>query len=288
MRSSKQRILNETDKIEFGARSDTGHARQNNEDSLAMSPEMSLFIVSDGMGGLASGEIASRLAVDTVLTHCRQSDANATLALIGERIEGVSQTSNRLASAVRLANQVLQKAARENVAHYGMGATIAAVRCEGDRLSIAHVGDSRAYRLRDNRLEQLTQDHSFVAEQVRQGEMTEREASHSNLQNVLVRALGIDADVEVDVTEDLLLDGDTILLCTDGLTREVSDSQIAAVLLGTRDAQEAADHLVDLANESGGRDNITAIVLRPSSLRAGAFARMGRLGKWLGKFGSQS
>jgi protein phosphatase len=160
--------------MELGARSDTGHVRTNNEDSLAMSPEMNLFVVSDGMGGLASGEIASRLAVDTVLDHCRESDGNSTLALIGERIEGVSQTSNRLASAVRLANRVIQQVAREEATHRGMGATIVAVRFEGERMSVAHVGDSRAYRLRDGHLEQLTQDHSLVAEQVRQGEMTEQ------------------------------------------------------------------------------------------------------------------
>ncbi len=253
-----------------------------------MSPEINLFVVSDGMGGLASGEIASRLAVDTVLAHCRESDSNSASALIGQRIEGVSQTSNRLASAIRLANQAIQQAALENAAHRGMGATIVAVRCEGERMSVAHVGDSRAYRLRDGGLEQLTQDHSFVAEQVRQGEITEQEGSGSSLRNVLVRALGVDTEVEADVTEELLMEGDTILLCTDGLTCEVSDSQIATVLQGVDDAQEAADQLVDIANRAGGRDNITAIVLRPSSRRTGPFARMARLGKWLGRRGDHS
>jgi len=267
--------------MEFGARSDTGQVRKNNEDSFAMSSALNLFIVSDGMGGLASGEVASRLAVDTVLKHCGESDVNSAYALVGQPIEGVSEASNRLVSAVRLANQVIQRAARENAAHHGMGATIAAVRCEGERMSVAHAGDSRVYRLRDGRLEQLTQDHSLVAEQVRQGGMTEREASDSNLQNVLVRALGIDADVDPDVSEELVMGGDTILLCTDGLTREVSDDQIATVLSETKDAQQAADKLVDLANLAGGRDNITAIVLRPASQSAGALARIGRLGKWL-------
>jgi len=274
--------------MEFGARSDIGQVRKNNEDSLAMSPEMNLFVVSDGMGGLASGEIASRLAVETVLAHCREGDVNSELALTGERINGVSRGSNRLASAVRLANHVIQKAAHENAAHRGMGATIAVVRCEAERMSVAHVGDSRVYRLRDQRLEQLTQDHSLVAEQVRQGEMTEREACESNLQNVLIRALGIDANVETDVTDELLMDGDTILLCTDGLTREVSDKQIATVLSDMKNAQGAADRLVDLANQAGGRDNITAIVLRASSRSEGAFARIERLGRWLRRLGDES
>jgi protein phosphatase len=118
--------------------------------------------------------------------------------------------------------------------------------------------------------------------------MTEREACESNLQNVLIRALGIDANVETDVTDELLMDGDTILLCTDGLTREVSDKQIATVLSDTKNAQGAADRLVDLANQAGGRDNITAIVLRASSRSEGAFARIERLGRWLRRLGDES
>ena len=274
--------------MDFGARSDTGKVRSNNEDSLAVSPELNLFVVSDGMGGQASGEIASRLAVETVLAHCSESDSNSASPLVGRPIEGVSQATNRLASAVRLANQVIQQASRQNPAQRGMGATIVAVRCDGDRMSVAHVGDSRVYRLRDARLERLTLDHSYVAEQVRHGALTEREGSESELQNVLVRALGVDDEVEVDVTDELLLEGDAILLCTDGLTRELSDPQIAAVLQEARNAQEAADQLVALANQAGGRDNITAVVLRPFSRGTGRFVRMGRIGKWLRGLGDQS
>lgn len=270
--------------MKFGARSDVGRVRENNEDSLAMSREMNLFVVSDGIGGLDSGEIASRLAVNTVLAHCCESEDNPALALVGEPIEGVSQISNRLASAIRLANRTIRQTAHENAAQRGMGATIVAVRCTSERMSVAHVGDSRAYRLRDDRLEQLTQDHSLAAEQVRKGDITEQEASASNLQDVLLRALGIDYDVEADVTEELVLEGDTILLCTDGLTREVSDGQIAKVLREAEDAQEAADHLVDLAKQAGGRDNITAIVLRPSTSETG----WGSLATWFRSLGRQS
>ncbi len=274
--------------MDFGARSDTGQVRKNNEDSLAVAPELNLFVVSDGMGGQVSGETASLLAVETVVAHCSESDSNSARPLVGKRIEGVSQTTNRLASAVRLANQVIQQTSQRNAAHRGMGATIVAVRCEGERLSVAHVGDSRAYRLRDNRLEQLTQDHSFIAEQVRHGDLTEQEGAESDLQNVLVRALGVDDEVEVDVTEELLMEGDAILLCTDGLTRELSDLQIAAVLQETHNARKAADQLVALANEAGGRDNITAVVFRPFSRGTAPFVGMGRLGKWLRSLGDQS
>jgi protein phosphatase len=266
--------------IEIGAQSDTGCVRENNEDSFGVAPEISLFVLSDGMGGLASGEVASRLAVDTILAHCREAGANLSLQLTGEHMESVSEISNRLASAVRLANQAVNNAARQNPAGQSMGATVVAVQFAGERMSLAHVGDSRVYRLRGNDIEQLTQDHSFVAEQMRQGRMTEQEASSSRLQNVLVRALGIEPEVEVDVTEELVLDGDTVLLCSDGLTRELSDPQIAAVLGESISAQEAAAHLIDLAKRAGGRDNVTVVVLRRAPKPRGGFALIGRMGKW--------
>lgn len=266
--------------LDFGALSDTGCVRENNEDAFGLAPEMNLFVLSDGMGGLAFGEVASRLAVDAVLAHCREAEANPSLPLSGERIDGVSAASNRLASAIRLANEIVHGAALQNGAQQQMGATVVAVRFAGERVSLAHVGDSRAYRLRGGDFEQLTQDHSFVAEQMRHGRMTRQEAGCSTLQNVLVRALGIDSNVEVDVTEELVMEGDTVLLCSDGLTRELSDAQIAAVLGESEDAQEAVGRLVDLAKQAGGGDNITAIVLRHAAKPVGAFARISRLGKW--------
>jgi len=150
------------------------------------------------------------------------------------------------------------------------------VRVEGERLSIAHVGDSRIYRLRGGDFEQLTRDHSFVAEQMLRGRMTPEEASASALQSVLIRAIGIEAEVDVDVNEELLRDGDTLLLCSDGLTRELSDEQISAVLGEARDAQAAAESLVDLAKKAGGGDNITVIVLRGAPKTAGTLARIKR------------
>ncbi|HKV03668.1 MAG TPA: protein phosphatase 2C domain-containing protein [Candidatus Acidoferrales bacterium] len=266
--------------MEFGAQSDTGCVRGNNEDSFRVAPEMNLFVLSDGMGGLASGEVASRLAVETVLAHCREAEANPSLPLHGQRIEGVSGISNRLASAARLANEVVHDAAKHDGAEQRMGATVVAVRFDGERMSLVHVGDSRAYRLRGDELEQLTQDHSFVAEQMRRGRMTEQEAGSSALQSVLIRALGIEPEVDVDVSEELVMEGDTVLLCTDGLTRELTDAQVAAVLAESDDAQEAADRLIDLAKQAGGGDNITTIVLRRAPKLVGAFARIGRLGKW--------
>jgi PPM family protein phosphatase len=263
-------------KMEFSARTDRGRIRETNEDSLRYAPETDLFVLSDGMGGQASGEVASRLATETILAHCLEAEENPALPFIGERLGGVSELSNRLASAVRVANGVVHQASQQNPEQQGMGATVVAAWFKNDRLSLAHVGDSRVYRLRGEMLEQLTSDHSFVAEQVRRGLMTQEEAAQSQLQNVLMRALGVDPEVEPDVTEELVMDGDTILMCSDGLTRELSDSQIADVLGAEDDPEEAADRLIDLANQAGGGDNISVIVLRPAARPVGAIARIGQ------------
>ena len=262
--------------MEFSARSDTGRVRENNEDSFRLAPELNLFVLCDGMGGQASGEVASRLAAETIVAHCRDAEANPELPSVDEQIDGASKAANRLASAIRLANRAVHQAAQQNEAQTGMGATVVAVQVADERITIAHVGDSRAYRLRNGELELLTQDHSFIAEQVRHGLMTAEEASQSKLQNVLLRALGIEPDVEVEISEELLIEGDAVLLCSDGLTHELSDKQIAATLCEADEAQEAANRLVELANQAGGGDNITVIVLRHAPKPAGAMAKIGR------------
>ncbi|MGA9185177.1 MAG: Stp1/IreP family PP2C-type Ser/Thr phosphatase [Candidatus Acidiferrales bacterium] len=262
--------------MDFAARTDVGRARENNEDSFLLAPALGLFVLSDGMGGYASGEVASKLAVETIVAECRAADADSAYSFTGSRVAGISEISNRLASAVRAANQAIRSAALTNSAQGGMGATVVALRFSGERLSIAHVGDSRAYRFRSGEFEQLTADHSFIAEQVRQGRMSAAEAERSPLQNVLIRALGPDPNVEVDVSEETVSDGDSFLVCSDGLTRELSDAQIAGVLAESNDAQSAADRLIALANDAGGADNITVIIARNAPRLAGAFSRIGR------------
>ncbi|MGH7839034.1 MAG: PP2C family protein-serine/threonine phosphatase, partial [Candidatus Binataceae bacterium] len=258
--------------MEFGARSDMGRVRSNNEDALTLAPELNLFVLCDGMGGYACGEVASRLAVDTIAAHCGEAASNPSLPLFGPAISGVSSAANRLASAVRLANRAIYEASQKNStsadgAHNPssagrMGSTVVAALFNDECMSLVHVGDSRAYRLRSGAFEPLTEDHSFVAEQVRLGRMTREEAARSTMQSVLLRALGTEPEVDVDADDELLADGDAILLCSDGLTRELSDAQIAAVLEETSDPQQAADRLVGLANEAGGGDNVSVIVLR--------------------------
>lgn len=262
--------------VEFGACSDVGQVRENNEDSFRVAPEINLFVLSDGMGGQSSGEIASRLASETVIAHCREAAENPALPFFGRMTEGASEFGNRLASAFHLANHAVHQAAQANTALGGMGATLVAVLFADERVSVAHVGDSRAYRLRNGRLEPLTQDHSFVAEQVRQGRMTEQEAQNSNLQNVLLRAVGVEREIEVDLNEELFADEDVLLLCSDGLTKELSEAQIAGALAQAEDADTAAKRLIQLANDAGGNDNITAIVVRHAPRLVGSFERLGR------------
>jgi PPM family protein phosphatase len=262
--------------IDCGTRSDVGRVRENNEDSLRVAPESGLFVLSDGMGGQASGEVASRLATEIIVAHCQDGESSSALPAEGRPLPGLPEKSNRLVSAIRRANLEIRQAAQKNMEWRGMGATVVAVWLAGQRMILAHVGDSRAYRFRAGQLEQLTRDHSFVAEQVRRGILSQNEAEQSNLQNVLLRALGADPDVAVDLEEELLLEGDTLVLCSDGLTRELSDARIAAVLQKADDAQAAADQLVDLANRAGGQDNVSVIVLRRAGKPAGAFTRIGR------------
>ena len=263
--------------IEIGARSDVGRVRNNNEDSYRLVPELNLFVLSDGMGGEAHGEVASALAVETVAGHCLEAANNLSTPFFGELRPDLSEKTNRLASAVHLANRKIHGSARSNPLRRGMGATVLAAWLDGRRLSLVHVGDSRAYLLRSGALEQLTSDHSLVAEQVRQGLITPQQAEASEMQSVLIRAMGTQEEVEVDADEHLLLDGDTLLLCSDGLTRMVTDPEIASTLLTHPAAQAAADRMVALANDYGGEDNVTVIVLR---VALGSDGLLSRLRRW--------
>jgi PPM family protein phosphatase len=263
--------------IESGARSDVGQIRKNNEDNYGVEPSLELFVLSDGMGGQASGEVASAIAVETVVEHCRKAVEGVAPVFCGEPTPGLSDRTNRLVSAVRLANHMIFKAAGGDPDRKGMGATIVACWIEDRRLSLAHVGDSRAYLLRSGSFEQLTADHSLVADLVRSGVLTEQQAEVSEQQSILTRALGTQPTVEVDADEQVLLAGDVLLLCSDGLTRMVTNPEIASTLETYPNAQKAADRLIEIANENGGEDNVTAIVVRVATEPKGMLAGMRRL-----------
>ncbi len=267
--------------IASGGVSDVGRIRTNNEDCFRIVAPLQLFVLSDGMGGEAHGEVASALAVETVTKHCLDSRENHATPLFGEVQASLSDQTKRLASAVHLANKRIFEAAEGHLEQRGMGATLTAAWIDGAKLSIAHVGDSRAYLLRSGALQQLTSDHSLVAEQVRRGIITAAEAEESQMQSVLIRALGAQPEVEVDVEEHTLFVRDILILCSDGLTRMVTEPEIAGTLQAETNPTRAAEKLVALANEYGGADNVTVIVIRlePGSRKWFSWLRRGARSK---------
>lgn len=260
-------------RIDIAARTDVGCVRELNEDCFRLVRDLNLFVLSDGIGGHQHGEVASDMAVNAIAEHCSESVRNPSLAYEGATLPGVSEKTNRLASAVRTANRLIHEAATGNAELRGMGATVVAAWLDDQRLSLAHVGDSRAYQLRGEIFDALTQDHSLVAEQVRLGILTAEQAEQSHHQTMLMRALGAEEKVEVDVDEHLLLAGDWILLCSDGLSRMVSDPDMTRAIISSRDSETAVDRLVAMAKEAGGADNITVVLFRMGQRSSGFFRK---------------
>jgi len=263
-------------RIVSGGVTDLGRVRSNNEDCFRIVDTLSLFVLSDGMGGEAHGEVASELAVETIVKYCMGSLDDPAVASIGSTEPGWSEKAKRLTQAVHLANKTIYEAAEAHPEQHGMGATVTTAWIDGSRLSIAHVGDSRAYLLRGGTLQQLTSDHSLVAEQVRRGILTAAEAEESEMQSVLLRALGALPDIEVDTEEHMLFARDILMLCCDGLTRMVTEPEIAGTLQAETDPTKAAEKLIQLANERGGVDNITVIVVRVGAESRGWFSWLRR------------
>lgn len=238
---------------------DTGILRTNNEDNFCVEEGLGLFAVADGIGGSSAGEIASKMAVDVIRDYIMRA-STADEPFIGEYDKKNSESANRLASGVRLANKAIYEASQNNAAWRGMGTTVAAALFAEDRLGIAHVGDSRGYLIRANSIVQLTDDHSVVSEQVRQGLLTREEAAESNIRNIITKALGKDLSLDVDIDEIDLMDGDRVLLCTDGLTTMVPDDLILSTVSSVEEPGMVCSRLVDIANKNGGKDNVTVVV----------------------------
>jgi PPM family protein phosphatase len=234
------------------AGTDTGRQRRANEDShLARAP---LFVVADGMGGAQAGEVASRIAIESFQDGLQDAAAPETA----------------LAELTQRANAHIHELSHSNAEQAGMGTTLTAVYVGEREISIAHVGDSRAYRLRDGVLERLTEDHSLVDELLRQGRLTPEEALEHPQRSVITRALGPEGVVEVDTRSYSARDGDVYLLCSDGLTTMLAEDRLAELLLAHASLREAGEALIAAANEAGGRDNITVVLLRVEELDAGS------------------
>jgi PPM family protein phosphatase len=262
--------------IAHAALTDIGRKRSHNEDSLLADADLGLFIVCDGMGGRNAGEVASHMAVDVVHSHFREAALAGGVPLLGHFDPMFSVATNRLASAIRLANQAIHDAAAGDASRAGMGTTVVAAVVTGEILSIAHVGDSRLYLVRNGALQPLTADHSLVAEQVRHGILTEEEAERSPQRNIVTRALGIDPDTPIELDEAHIQRGDSLLLCSDGLTRGVKSEAILKTLLEEPTPASACRKLIDLANDAGGEDNTSVIVLavQPASSTASWWRRL--------------
>lgn len=248
--------------VEVAGKSDVGCVRQNNEDNFGYDSRYGVYVVCDGMGGQAAGEVASKMAVDAVLTYFREASRSGSFPQVGTPMEGASERANALGSAIQLANAAIYEAAAHHAAHSGMGSTIVGVLVDKGFYSIGHAGDSRIYRVREGVIEQLTRDHSLVMEQVRRGLLTLEEAQHSEMQNIIIRALGPEEKVQPDLDDQMAQPGDVLLLCSDGLIRHVPDDSILEVVQGTISLQLMADRLIEAARDGGGSDNITVLLLR--------------------------
>jgi len=239
-----------------------GRQRQHNEDAFLVEGDAKLFLVADGMGGHAAGEIASRIAVDSIsefILHTKEDDGTWPHAYD----EHFRRSTNRLMAALRMANTRVLEAMRKDARLRGMGTTVVACMAENDTMSVAHVGDSRAYLIRDGQLSRITNDHSWVFEQVQAGMLTEAEAEKHPLRNVITRALGGALQVTPDASEIEARPGDVFLLCSDGLTGMVPESEIERIVTATKgDLEKACQELIDAANERGGLDNVTAVLVR--------------------------
>lgn len=269
-------------KIRCVGATDTGRVREHNEDTIGTDPDVGLVVLADGMGGYKSGEVASGIAVRTLLGLIKEAVELQDLTVTDPET-GLSRPGILLRDAIHRANKIIYQTARTQPNCEGMGTTVVAGLFFDDKLTIAHVGDSRMYRLRDSRLEQVTQDHSLMQELVSRGFYTPEEAARAAAKNFVTRALGVEPTVEVEVTEIPVAKDDLFLLCSDGLSDMVEDDDIQ-LTISTFGAnlETLAKQLVLLSNENGGRDNISVVLAR---VLDGFPARRGMMDRLLGLFG---
>ena len=241
-------------------RTEVGCVRKHNEDNFLIQPDQGLFVVADGLGGHAAGEVASLIVVDKIgdfITHTSERDRTWPV----EYEAGLSYDGNRLKAALMLADEGILNDIKANPERESMGSTVVACLAQGDRATLVHVGDSRAYLLNPEGIRQITQDHSWVAEQVANGILTPEEARHHPFRNVITQALGNGGDLDVSVQEIQVKESDRILLCSDGLSGMVQDRAIWEIVQQAPNLEAAAEKLVSKAMENGGEDNITVILI---------------------------
>src|SRR5215469_172295 len=247
--------------VEVAGKTDIGSVRKNNEDNLGWDERLGLYVVCDGMGGANAGEVASKMGVDLLLDYFRHGKQTGDFPAFGTFPPEISETGKHLSSAIQRANRAIFEQGQEKKAQQGMGTTIVSLLIQDNFVTIAHAGDSRIYRLRGGVFEQLTQDHSLVMEQVRRGLITLEQAEKSEMQNIIIRALGSEEAVEADVEDLVAVPGDILLMASDGLTRYVQDEEILEIVQRPGSLEQACGDLVKIAKERGGEDNITCLLV---------------------------
>lgn len=249
-------------KLKIAGKTDKGKRRDKNEDCFLVDDDLGLLIVADGMGGHASGEVASQLATNVCANQLKRSLQTGHVPVFFHvpNNPNLDPRSLILGDCVKFCNQAVWEAAQSTPENHNMGTTLVAALWLDDKLAVAHVGDSRLYQINKGKLKQCTVDHSFVQEQMDRGLLTPEEAEKSDFKNMLTRSVGIGEDVKVDVMELNLQEGDYVLLCSDGLTKMVSDKDIEAVFQQVKNPDDIAETLIKKANDAGGGDNITAVV----------------------------
>lgn len=232
-------------KVHSFGKSDPGLKRTNNEDAFIVSPETNLFAVADGMGGAAAGEVASQIFIDTA-REVFSKDSNKPIEWVQD--------------AFRLANEKILQYAMNHPNHQGLGCTAELMTFFDQNYVIGHVGDSRTYLLRKNQMKQLTRDHSYIQEQIDHGLLRLEDAKNHSMRHVILRAVGIEDTLALDLLRGNILPGDVFLLCSDGLTDMVEDSEIQNILLSSLSLDQKVEGLIELAKSAGGKDNITAVL----------------------------
>jgi serine/threonine protein phosphatase PrpC len=249
--------------IEAFGRTDVGRRRKINEDSYLVAPESKLFAVCDGMGGHNAGEVASKMAIETIEAFIQRSGVEKEITWPWGLDANLSFEGNRLKTAIRLANARVFQAADNREDLTGMGTTVVAAVASGQGLTIASAGDSRCYLVRDGQLKQLTRDDSWVSAALGEGILNSDDVEHHPLRNVITKAVGARDTIDLDVVEHELRPGDVVMLCSDGLHGMISDQEIARILAdGEAPLEDASARLIEAANEAGGRDNVTVVLLR--------------------------
>jgi len=250
-------------KVLLHGKTDVGSFRDHNEDAIGCDEDIGLAVLADGMGGHRGGEMASAITVSTIL---EQVTANTKQIKSGdtENESGYSAESLIIFDAVTQANSNVHASSEANAQYRGMGTTVVVVMFYDDRFTVAHVGDSRLYRLRDGKLEQITRDHSLMQELIDRGFYTPEQARNSLNKNLVTRAIGIDENVQIDIQEDIVMVDDVYLLCSDGVTDMIQDHVIEMTMKeNIDDLDKAASELIRLSNEAGGKDNISALLATP-------------------------